>query len=632
MASSISSGFPGVRTKIVDSSQYIEALSSNLIGFICICSEKGPDNTPVMATSASDFIRRYGQPSMNKFGPGAYVALQYLKTLSNLYVMRVLPDDATYAYKALKLTSTDTVTKYQEVEEVDAEGNTVKVYKEIVPVTISENAYAVTEEDLSKDLNEVLSNLPEGTTDVIVPEGAFGYSLTMDDGTAFKGARASVKPTSDEARTGGETVIEAPVEAVGDITISGVTFKGNALSSEFADTGVIVVSNSIFSELSAAGTSFSVVEYNPSDPETSFDASETEDMVIKEVIDREYSFLDTELKYFNDAPSIDTPLNEGEADIIFYPYGRGEYYNNIGFKLTKARKSYEGAFVLDIYTKSDTSVYANLVESFIVSFDQDATDSSGASIFIKDVLDRYSEYLRCKVSENIGQYEESTDEELKVINVSYDNLAMTQIDYLSGGSDGEMYTKSGALDWSKMTSPMVMAYSGLIINPETGEDNGFMTDTEDWDVSVIYDCGYPTPVKDAIIELCNTRNTCFGILDNGIYTEQGNKNAKAAVDERLSDHNWSNYRVALYEPYTKIYDAYTGRNVWMTPIYHVCDLMVRTARDYDIFWAFAGMNRGAVTTSIQQYRYLLQGGYRDQFKDEELNPIVRFTNGGDCLF
>jgi len=39
-----------------------------------------------------------------------------------------------------------------------------------------------------------------------------------------------------------------------------------------------------------------------------------------------------------------------------------------------------------------------------------------------------------------------------------------------------------------------------------------------------------------------------------------------------------------------------------------------------------------VSTSIQQYRYLLQGGYRDQFKDDELNPIVRFTNGGDVLW
>jgi len=275
-----------------------------------------------------------------------------------------------------------------------------------------------------------------------------------------------------------------------------------------------------------------------------------------------------------------------------------------------------------------------------VSFDRDATDNSGASIFIEDVLDRYSEYIRCKCSENIGSYEEApedtVDEDGNITKetVSYDNLAMTTYAFLDGGSDGAMYTKSGAIDWSVMESPMIFAYSGNeeLKNPETDEGNGFIQDTEDFDISVVFDAGYRPTIKSAILDLCQMRNTCFGILDNGEYTENGNRSAKAAIDKRLSENNWSDYRIALYEPYTKIYDAYTGKYVWMTPIYHVVDLMARTARDYDIFWSFAGMRRGAVSTSIKDYRYLLQGGFRDQFKDEELNPILRFTNGGDLLW
>jgi hypothetical protein len=638
MASSISSGWPGVRVKIVDNSQYVEALSSNLIGFICINSEKGPDNTPRLTTSASDFIRTYGSPDSSRFGQGGYVALQYLKTLSNLYVMRVLPDDATYAFKALKLSANPTtvVTRY----EVDEAGNKTEI-KEVDTT----KGVLVSQEDLaSKSLDEIISE-NEGSS-LIIPE-AVSINYTIDPTVKLYGARSESEKSTGSDRAGGETVVTSMNPSSSSVEMVGFKFTGKSFAGNFVNTEVIQVSNSVFEDLSQAYSStanFDVIEYDSTDPETSIDDSEAKAITIVETTEttNNYSFVDSELSEFHSVAEMDYPLSNGTVDMVLYPYGRGEYYNNIGYKITKARKSYDGAFVLDIYTKSKDSAYPSLVESFIVSFDRNATDSSGASLFIEDVLDRYSEYLRCKVNDNImiseDTEEEDADGNITVVSNSYDELAMADIEYLSGGSDGAIYTKSGALDWNKMTGPMIKAYTGVLTNPEvdvSSEEalsNGFITDTEDFDISVVFDAGYPTAVKDAIIELCNKRDTCFGILDNGIYTESGNKNAKDAITKRLTDHNWSNYRAALYEPYTKIYDAYTGKNIWMTPIYHVTDLMVRTARDYDIFWAFAGLRRGAVSTSIQQYRYLLQGGYRDQFKDDELNPIVRFTNGGDVLW
>ena len=642
MASSISSGFPGIRTKIVDSSQYIEALSSNMIGFICICSEKGPDNVPRMTTSASDFIRTYGAPNSAKYGQGGYVALQYLKTLSNLYVMRVLPNEATYAFKAMKLTSEDTVTTttYQ----VDKNGNKVELVE-----AKEDNAVLVTAEELAlKDLATIVEENTtydeEGkvlTTPVVIIPESVDLNYTIDPTVKMYGVRG-------KNRELGETEVTS-MNPSGNIDMTGFKFTGKAFAAPLSDTDetiVIKVSNSVFEGLSEAGNNVTVVEFDASDPSSSVEVPENlEDNEVKvvETVETERNYVfndDVDTMYFNSVSQIVTAVNDGDADIIFYPYGRGEYYNNIGFKLTKARKSYPGAFVIDVYTKSKDAARPSLVESFIVSFDREATDTSGASIFIEDVLDRYSEYIRCKCSENIGSYEESpedtVDEDGNIAKktVSYDNLAMATYAFLDGGSDGAMYTKSGAIDWSVMESPMIFAYSGSeeLRNPETDEGNGFIQDTEDFDISVVFDAGYSSNVKSAILDLCQIRNTCFGILDNGEYVENGNRSAKAAIDKRLTDNNWSDYRIALYEPYTKIYDAYTGKYVWMTPIYHVIDLMARTARDYDIFWAFAGMRRGAVSTSIKDYRYLLQGGYRDQFKDEELNPILRFTNGGDLLW
>lgn len=633
MASSITGGWPGVRVKIVDNSQYIEALPSNLIGFICLFSEKGPDNVPRLTTSVSDFIKTYGAPH-TKFGEGGYVATQYLQTLSNLYVMRVLPKDATYASKALKLTHTDTVTKYQKIEETNADGETVTTYQEIIPVTVSDNAVVLTSEDLNKNIEDILVDVPEGT-DVVVPEGTFGYSFDTA-GTKFKGARASVKPTSADERTGGETVIAAPVTPSGDVDISGVTFKGNAISTNFNNgTSVIVVTNSIFKELGeAAGSNpISVVSYDSSDPETTFESEEN--VVVKTVTERDYSFADVETNRFKNVDNIKSLLtgDDSAADIIFYPFGRGAYYNKIGYKLTKARKSYPNAFVLDVYELTDDSSFNNLVESFIVSFDVDARDSAGSSIFIKDVLDRYSEYLKCEVSDNIGHYDEDSESEdgLEEFHAVYDNLSDAKPKFLSGGTDGDIYLKSGVIDWEKADDDLALAYLGQVINPETNEANDDIMDTENLQFTVVFDAGYDYNVKRAIASLCDYRNTCFGILDNGYFTTSGNKNAQAAIDMRHGDNNFNDYRLALYEPYTKVYDNYNARYVWMTPVYHVVDMMTKTARDYDIFYAFAGLKRG-VANGVKDYRYKLAGGFRDFFKDEELNPIVRFTQGGDVLW
>ena len=561
--------------------------------------------------------------------------------------MRVLPSDATYASRCLKLSSSQTETvapsKYYQV---DANGNKVELKE-----TKFSTAVLVSSEDLAaKSINDIIEeNKTENGADpvIIIPESA-SLNYTIDPTVKLYGDKGA-------DRSDGNTEITS-MNPSGNVEMFGFSFTGKALAGSFENAEVIQISNSTFENLSqcyaSSGTSFNVVEFDASDPETSVEIPEEQEFRVIEEINKEvvksYNFAEAEnLSGFNLVTQMDSAVNDEDADIIFFPYGRGEYYNKIGYKITKAKKSYENSFVFDIYVRQDKTNFNSLVESFIVSFDLNATDSSGASLFIKDVLDNYSEYLRCKVSENIGVYDEETTDTVEdgdVVTIThfsadYDNLAMGKPEFLTGGTDGPMYTKSGALDWKVMEGPMGDAYLGAgdpdtltgHINPETGEDVSYITDTEDFDVTVIFDAGYPDYVKKNIEALCDARNTCFGILDNGIYYENGCKSAKAAIDRRLSDTNYSNYRLALYEPYTKVYDSYTGKYLWMTPIYHIADLMTKTARDYDIFWAFAGMRRGVVS-GVKDYRYRLQGGYRDQFKDNELNPILRFTNGGDLLW
>lgn len=505
------STFPGVYVTIVDNSFYTESIPG-AIGFMCMLSQKGEDNRPVLTTSASDLIARYGEGNPAKYGQGWYVAKQYVDILDNLWVVRVLPDDAKYSTLSLKL----------------GESEVNKV---------------------------VLSSQP--------------------------------------------------------------------------------------SKLS----------------------------------------------------EMDTLINDGEADLMIYPIGRGEWYNNLAIKITPATGSYDNAYIMDVYELGTASSIPALVESYTISFDISAKDMSGESIFIEDVLEMYSSRLRCKVSDKIGPLENAvTWNTLKAEGLTYvsatsftttsnvfktgQNLKLTQgtskieckVDsstlegdkytvvisggaisneeitlvevkgfdysevftsyiYLEGGTDGTMYDANGNLDWEKIQDDMAKAYSGLSVNPLTNDTNEIITDAEEMDYSIVFDAAYPTTVKDAIVDLCEARGSCFALLDNG-----DNATPAAALAKRQSGgHNYTSYRCALYEPFTKVYDSFTGKYIWITPVYHAVNAFCKTARDKNIWWAFAGLQRGGCT-GIKEFRYKLAGGYKQQFKDNELNPIMRFTQGGDVIW
>ena len=432
--------FPGVYTTIRDNSFYIQPLPG-AIGFICMFTEKGPDNVVRMCTGPQDLIETYGRGNPAKYGQGWYVAMQYLGILGNLYMVRVTPSDAVYSTLCLKHLSVD----------IDSDG------------------------------------VNEDTLTVVVPPATF---------------------------------------------------------------------------------------------------------ITKQIMD--------------------TALENSLADVIFYTTGRGDWYNNLHIKLTRAME-YENTYILDLYQNVEGTSLPALIESYTVSFDKESKDISGESMYIETVLDRYSDIIRVAVSDAVTKDWVC-------------DFPFTTYLPLTNGSDGTMYDVNGKINWVVMQNSLAQAYSGLAVNPLTGEPDIEILDPDCLMFSVVFDAGYPTVVKDAIIDLCNNRTDCFAFLDNG-----DNARAVNALQKRSNTHNYQTFRAALYEMYTKVYDTFTGQYIWMTPIYHVARAFAMTERDYDLWWPFAGLNRG-VCNGIKDIRYKLVGGFRDQFKLNQLNPIMRWAQGGDTIW
>lgn len=107
--------------------------------------------------------------------------------------------------------------------------------------------------------------------------------------------------------------------------------------------------------------------------------------------------------------------------LAVYPIGRGKFYNNMGFRIT-LNQQMDNSYDFRVYNFEVVDFGKNdIVEikegPFLVSFDPNALSSSNdQSMFIEDVVNSYSKYLRVKV--NTKEFENVC----KLINPSIDNI------------------------------------------------------------------------------------------------------------------------------------------------------------------------------------------------------------------
>ena len=181
------------------------------------------------------------------------------------------------------------------------------------------------------------------------------------------------------------------------------------------------------------------------------------------------------------------------------------------------------------------------------------------------------------------------------------------------GSDGSLKTATGDLDATVATEILANAYAGTL--------DESVLDTELYYYGIVFDAGYPTDVKTQIVNLATTRRDCIALLDNG-----DNSTFNAAIDKRVDTHKFNTYYAAIYEEFNKVYDIFTGQDVWFSPLYHIAYLLPRNDSVAEIWWAIAGYERGAIQ-SIKELRFSPKLSQRDQMYLKQLNPIVKFSDG-----
>ena len=98
------------------------------------------------------------------------------------------------------------------------------------------------------------------------------------------------------------------------------------------------------------------------------------------------------------------------------------------------------------------------------------------------------------------------------------------------------------------------------------------------------------------------------------------------MDARQTLVPWNTWNAALYTNYREIYDEFTAKYFYISPIFHAID---RHLYCDDVYWVsepVAGIEKGAIEESIT----LAYGTNETQLADEidvELNPVIVETDG-----
>jgi hypothetical protein len=196
---------------------------------------------------------------------------------------------------------------------------------------------------------------------------------------------------------------------------------------------------------------------------------------------------------------------------------------------------------------------------------------------------------------------------------------------LKKGSDGSLLNASGDLNLVPTNVPtqlLSQGYLGQLTSTEDGTSSvDDLLDQENIYYSIVFDCGYPSDVKTSISTLVQTRRDCVAIMDNGDNSSYTN-----AMTKRTDVHTFNNYFCSIYEEYNKVYDSFTGQDVWFSPVYHMSYLLPRNDNVAEIWFAAAGFNRASIDT-IKELRFNPRLGQRDQMYLKQLNPIVKFNPG-----
>lgn len=274
----------------------------------------------------------------------------------------------------------------------------------------------------------------------------------------------------------------------------------------------------------------------------------------------------------------------GEDALTVTAVNPGAWGNNITVSFEAVEEPTFDSFYI-VVEDGDT-----VVEKFEVSRDPDARNGFGSNIFIEEVINKRSRYIRVEDDPSVaGTYVGAS--------------AVT----LSGGSDDTTAPSSGDIidAWDAFLNAELVP-AQLLINAG-------------WAVAA---------VQQKMIAVAESRRDAVAILD---VPEDASTNVADMVLYRKTILGADSYYGGLYGGWVRIYDADSDREVTIPPSGDVAAIFLHTAEVAERWDAPAGLQRGIIPDAIGVSKVLTEGE-RDQLYMAGINPVTSYAGAAAVVW
>ena len=237
----------------------------------------------------------------------------------------------------------------------------------------------------------------------------------------------------------------------------------------------------------------------------------------------------------------------------------------------------------------------------------DVKDSSGSSLYYKNVINSSSEYIYWATHNSELSDAGKTITEVGAL---FDTLSSIETQNFSGGRNGG--------------------------DPSVGDiQRGFdlFEDAETEDVNLLFsfpDVDNNATIGKDLISICETRKDCMAFISPPIEHTTRGSTPVTAVKTYATALGSTSY-ASLDSGAVYVYDKYNDEYMWIGSAGLIAGLCANTDQVADTWFSPAGVNRGQLR-GVTKLAFNPSKAQRDELYKAKVNPLVSFPGQGTMLF
>lgn len=302
---------------------------------------------------------------------------------------------------------------------------------------------------------------------------------------------------------------------------------------------------------------------------------------------------------------------------------------------------YKYAFMdLYLYQQNNDGTSTLLEGPFSVSLIRTTSDGqiirniyTGTDLYIESVINLNSRFIRCASSQGAEMLLNAADAELVRLNIqsifANEKVYRTDVVGFSGvmfgkGDDGIQYDARGKLN---INHPKIKGLLMRVFNTELISSDGSIENLDNvlypmFNPDYIIAGGYHPDVQNAARSLADKRQDCMVLADTGGFY----RTAAQDIIARSMNVPWNTFNAMIYTQYQRMFDGFTGKYLWMSPVYSAIERHLAVDSQYWIAEPVAGIEKGAISVPMTlAYRPTITN--LEDMLDKELNPVIVEPDG-----